>query len=68
MLKFIIPALIVFLTVLFWEKINKTILQKFNVKVNYVVVIILVLVLTIILYVKIHFTRSYIFFNSFVLG
>jgi len=48
MLKFIIPALVIFLIVLFWEKISEAILQKFNVKVNYVVVIILVLVLIII--------------------
>ena len=37
MLKFIIPAVIFFLIVLFWEKINEKIYQKFNVKINLVV-------------------------------
>ena len=37
MLKFIIPAVIFFLIVLFWENINEKIYQKFNVKINLVV-------------------------------
>jgi len=37
MLKFIIPAVIFFLIVLFWEKINEKIYQKFKVKINLVV-------------------------------
>ena len=49
MIKFIIPALIVFLIVLFWEKISQVIFEKFNVKINYVGIIILVVILIIIL-------------------
>ena len=49
MLKFIIPAVLVFLVVLFWEKINEFIYQKFNMKINYVVVLVLLIVLGIII-------------------
>ena len=49
MIKFIIPAVIVFLIVLFWEKINEFIYKKFNVKINYIAVTIFLLVLGIIL-------------------
>ena len=38
MLKFIIPAVIVFLIVLFWEKINETIYKRFNIKLNYLII------------------------------
>ena len=38
MLKFIIPAVIVFLIVLFWEKINEIIYKKFNIKLNYLLI------------------------------
>ena len=34
MLKFIIPAVIIFLIVLFWEKINEKIYKKFDVDIN----------------------------------
>ena len=36
MLKFIIPAVILFLIVLFWEKINDKIYEKFEIKINYI--------------------------------
>ena len=49
MIKFIIPAVIVFLIVLFWEKVNEFIYKKFNVKINYIAVTIFLLVLGIIL-------------------
>ena len=49
MIKFIVPAVIVFLIVLFWEKINEFIYQKFNMKINYVVASILIIVLGIII-------------------
>jgi len=49
MIKFILPAVIVFLIVLFWEKISQVIFEKFNIKMNYIGIIILVLVLIIIL-------------------
>jgi len=39
MLKFIIPAVIFFLIVLFWEKINEKICQQFKVKINLVILI-----------------------------
>ena len=48
MIKFIIPAIIVFLIVLFWEKINKFIYEKFKVKINYIILIIFLTVLGII--------------------
>ena len=38
MLKFIIPAIVVFLIVLFWEKINEIIYKKFNIKLNYLLI------------------------------
>ncbi len=48
MVKFIVPAVIIFLIVLFWEKINDTIYKKFNVKINYIVLILLILILGVI--------------------
>tara|TARA_A100000164_G_scaffold78061_1_gene65903 strand:+ start:279 stop:443 length:165 start_codon:yes stop_codon:yes gene_type:complete len=45
MIKFIIPAIIVFLIVLFWENINKFVYEKFNIKINYIVAIIIVAIL-----------------------
>ena len=53
MIKFIIPAIIVFIIVLFWEKINETIYKKFNIKLNYLLVsATLLLVVAIYLLVK----------------
>jgi len=49
MIKFILPALIVFLIVLFWEKISQFMFKKFNIKINYIGIIILVVILIIIL-------------------
>ena len=48
MIKFIIPAVLIFLIVLFWEKINEIIYNKFNIKINYIILIILTLILVII--------------------
>ncbi len=45
MIKFIIPVIIVFLIVLFWEKINEMIYKKFNIKINYIIAIISVTIL-----------------------
>ena len=39
MIKFIIPAIVIFLIVLFWEKISEIILKKFNISLNYILVI-----------------------------
>ena len=38
MIKYILPALIVILVVVFWEKITEIVLKKFNIKLNYIVV------------------------------
>ena len=38
MLKFVIPAIIFFLVVLFWEKINEKIYQKFKIEINLIIV------------------------------
>jgi len=45
MIKFIIPAIIVFFLVLFWENINEIIYKKFNIKINYIVAIIIIAIL-----------------------
>ena len=49
MLKFIIPAIIVFLIVLFWEKIQEFFYNKFNIKMNYIVLAIFIAILTIVM-------------------
>ena len=49
MIKFIIPALIVFLIVLFWEKINEYIKTKFNIKINYIILTVFLIALGIVL-------------------
>mgnify|MGYP001248156741 CR=1 FL=1 len=49
MIKFILPAVIVFLIVLFWEKISQVMFEKFNIKINSIGIIILVVILIIIL-------------------
>ena len=48
MIKFIIPAIIVFIIVLFWEKINKFIYESFKIKINFVIFTIFLIVLGII--------------------
>ena len=48
MIKFIIPAIIIFLTVLFWDKINKIIYNKFKIKINYLLITIVLLIIIII--------------------
>tara|TARA_B100000886_G_scaffold308079_1_gene241522 strand:+ start:360 stop:524 length:165 start_codon:yes stop_codon:yes gene_type:complete len=45
MIKFIVPAIIVFLIVLFWEKISESIYKKFNIKINYIILIIFAVIL-----------------------
>ena len=49
MIKFIIPAIIVFLIVLFWEKIQEFFDKKFNIKTNYIILAIFVVILTIVM-------------------
>ena len=43
MIKFIIPTVILFLIVLFWEKISDFFYKKFKVKINYIAIIFLIL-------------------------
>ena len=47
MIKFILPAVILILIIIFWEKINEFLLDKFKIKLNYIAVIILVLILVV---------------------
>ena len=38
MIKYILPAIIVLFIVMFWEKITKIVLKKFNIRLNYIIV------------------------------
>ena len=49
MIKFIIPAVLIFLIVLFWEKITEFFQKKFNIRLNNVVVGAVIIAITIIL-------------------
>jgi hypothetical protein len=49
MIKYILPAVIIFLIVLFWEKITNFIEKKFNIKLNYIVVSSIVAAIVIVL-------------------
>jgi len=49
MIKFIIPAVIVFLVVLFWEKIQEFFYKRFNIRLSYIVVVIFVIILTVVI-------------------
>jgi len=49
MIKFILPAIIVLLIVVFWEKITKIILKKFNIRLNYIVVSAVLITISIII-------------------
>ena len=49
MIKFIVPAIIILLIVLFWEKINEFIFDKFNIKLNYLLISTILVVIAIIL-------------------
>ena len=49
MIKYLIPAIIIFLIVLFWEKISTFVEKKFNLKLNYLIVSSIALTITIIL-------------------
>ena len=48
MVKFIVPAVVIFFVVLFWEKINEAIYKKFNIKINYIILILSILILGVI--------------------
>jgi len=49
MIKFILPAVILFLIVLFWEKISNGILKKLNLNINYIVMSVFLTVIVAIL-------------------
>ena len=49
MIKFIILAVIFFLIVLFWEKINEFIYSKLKIRINYVLISLIILILVLIL-------------------
>ena len=38
MIKYILPAIIVLLIIVFWEKITEIVLKKFDIKLNYIIV------------------------------
>ena len=48
MIKYILPAIIIFLIILFWEKITEFVYKKFNIRLNYIVVILITLILGVI--------------------
>jgi hypothetical protein len=48
MIKFIIPAIFIFLIVLFWEKISEIIYKKFKIKINYIAMLVFFIVIGII--------------------
>jgi len=49
MIKYIIPAIIIFIIVLFWEKITDYLEKKLNIKLNYIIVTSTVVAIAIIL-------------------
>ena len=49
MIKFILPAIIVIIIVVFWEKITDVIYKKFNIKLNYIVISFVLVAIAIIL-------------------
>ena len=46
MIKYLLPAIVILIIVLFWEKITDFVQKKFNIKLNYIVVIIIIAVIT----------------------
>jgi len=49
MIKFIVPAVIIFLIIIFWDKIRKFVLEKFNIKLNYLAICIILIIFSFIL-------------------
>ena len=45
MIKFIIPTIVIFLIVLFWEKINEKIYEKFEIRINKIIFLIFFIIL-----------------------
>ena len=48
MIKYILPAIIIFLIVLFWEKITEIVFKKFNIRLNYIIVSAVLIIIAII--------------------
>ena len=48
MIKFILPAIIVLLIAVFWEKITEIVFKKFNIRLNYIVLSAVLIAITII--------------------
>ena len=46
MIKYILPAIVILLVVLFWDKITDLVQKKFNIKLNYIVVIFIIAAIT----------------------
>ena len=38
MIRYILPAIIILFIVVFWKKITETVLKKFNIRLNYIIV------------------------------
>jgi hypothetical protein len=49
MIKYILPAILIFLIVLFWEKITEYVEKRLNIKLNYIAVSSIVVAIVIIL-------------------
>ncbi len=49
MIKFIIPAVVAFLIVLFWERISEIIQKKFKIRLNLIAIVIILIALAVIL-------------------
>ena len=47
MIKFILPAVLLILIIIFWNKINDFLMEKFKIKLNYISIIALVLILVV---------------------
>ena len=53
MIKYILPAIIVLLIVVFWEKITEIAYKKFNIRMNYIIVsAVLITIATIVLLIN----------------
>ena len=47
MIKFILPAVLLILIIIFWNKINEFLIEKFKIKMNYISIFVLVLILVV---------------------
>jgi len=49
MIKYILPAIIILLIGIFWEKIIEVVFKKFNIRLNYIIVSAVLITITIII-------------------